>query len=74
MGNSTRNPRKGMTMSERFTDAELAAEYWAYCWLWERAVSEDDGSEVGPAAREMQRRAEIMERFATHPHAHQENL
>lgn len=57
-------------MSQRFTEAELAAEHWAYCWLWQREVSECVGFEDNPVAKELKRRAQIMERFATLPHAH----
>lgn len=53
---------------KRFTDAELASEHWAYCWLWERHVSLDDGYEGDPETREVKRRAEVIERFATLPH------
>jgi hypothetical protein len=54
---------------KQLADAELAAEHWCYCTLWFAAVRDDDDYEGAPETRERQRRAEILERFATRPHA-----
>lgn len=53
---------------KRLSDAELAAEHWSYCTGWYVAVRDDDDYEGAPATRELKRRAQILERFATLPH------
>ena len=54
--------------AKRLTDAELAAEHWCYCTLWFAAVRDDDGYDGAPETRERDRRAKVLERFATFPH------
>ena len=51
---------------KRFTDAELAAEYWAPNWLTMRNA-DWEGDYEGTSA-EMKRRMAALHRFATHPH------
>ena len=58
----------GYAAEKRFTAAELAAEHWSYCTGWYAAVRADDDYEGGMWSRELQRRAVILERFATLPH------
>ncbi|GGJ55961.1 hypothetical protein [Glutamicibacter ardleyensis] len=53
-------------MSQRFTDAELAAEHWAKAW--EIKCLTGDGYSPEHALRE----GEIIYRFARLPHAHRE--
>ena len=59
-------------MSQRFSDAELAAEYWRA--MYQYRVAENlitaFGSTVGVVLREHE--AETLRRFATLPHAHPE--
>lgn len=61
-------------MSQRFSDAELAAEYWLA--MYHYRVAENlitaFGSTVGVVLREHE--VETVRRFATLPHAHPENL
>jgi len=57
---------------KRFSDAELASEHWAYCYLWEHQVADDDGYDGGARTREYKRRAMAIERFATAPHYDEE--
>lgn len=52
--------------SKRFTDAELAAEYWAPTWLT-MPGADWDGDYAGTEA-EMKRRMATLHRFATLPH------
>lgn len=71
-------------MSQRFSDAELAAEYWMARTLQERyggdlnSLTERDGPKLADRlfklAEKYAKRAEILHRFATLPHAHEPNL
>ncbi|ASN20683.1 hypothetical protein [Arthrobacter sp. YN] len=54
--------------NKHLTGPELAAEHWLFCWLWENSIAGDDGYDGHPVTREYRRRADVMERFATHPH------
>ena len=56
-------------MSQRFSDAELAAEYWYNEWLYERLKFTGD-----PEVVQCDRQSETLHRFATLPHAHEPNL
>jgi len=52
---------------KRFTDAELAAEYWAPNWITLPDADWDEDYEASSA--EMLRRSATLHRFATLPHA-----
>ena len=61
-----------MRKQKRLTTAELAAEYWRYeSNIWEALAKmpEPPTPEAVMAGEEWNRRAEIVERFATLPHA-----
>ena len=71
-------------MSQRFSDAELAAEYWAMhlegqCAITQElsACAEGDESRSAYWGQELGRispRLKTLKRFATIDHAHPENL
>lgn len=56
-------------MSQRFTDAELAAEYWAL----EAEMAYSESCIIGAEFDRLYDMQEAFHRFATLPHAHQEN-
>lgn len=56
-------------MSQRFTDAELACEYWAL----EAEMAYSESCIIGAAFDRLYDMQETFHRFATLPHAHQEN-
>lgn len=61
-----------MAKEKRLTSVELAAEYWRYeSNIWEALAKmpEPPTPEAIMAGEEWNRRAEIVERFATLPHA-----
>ena len=61
-----------MAKEKRLTSVELAAEYWRYeSNIWEALAKmpEPPTLEAVMAGEEWNRRAEIVERFATLPHA-----
>lgn len=61
-----------MAKEKRLTSVELAAEYWRYeSNIWEALAKmpEPPTPEAVMAGEEWNRRAEIVERFATLPHA-----
>lgn len=68
-------------MSQRFSDAELAAEYWAAYSDYVRSSAQilyEEGSMSNPhimaAHTKDHDRAATLHRFATLPHAHETNL
>jgi len=62
-----------VAVDKRFSDAELAAEYWSWqgnVQWWSRPESGVYPNYRRVVAR-VKHRAEVMERFATPPHAHE---
>ncbi len=59
---------------KRFSDAELAAEYWLLSSRRERMLGYDDGpeSETRKQAHRDRERMNVVQRFATLPHFDQE--
>ena len=54
--------------SNRFTDAELAAEYWSSAWDAYEAYENGHWTKPQPDPQEIVRQARIIERFAATPH------
>lgn len=61
-------------MSQRFSDAELAAEYWHA--MYQRRIAKEISTAFSSPTQLKQRDREviILHRFATLPHAHETNL
>lgn len=58
----------GYAQRKRLTEAELAAEYYRACYLYESDLADNDGYDGMPETREHRRHSLILHRFATRPH------
>jgi hypothetical protein len=54
--------------AKRLTPAELAAEYYRACYLYESDLADNDGYDGMPEVREHRRQSLILHRFAKLPH------
>ena len=61
-------PYAVVAKDKRFTEAELAAEYYRSGFLHENSLAENDGYDGMPETREHRRQSLIFHRFATLPH------
>jgi hypothetical protein len=57
-----------VSTDKRFTDAELAAEYYRASFLHEYSLSEHDGYDGAPETRTHRIQARTFQRFASFPH------
>lgn len=60
-------------MSQRFSDAELAAEKWHKMYMWRLAHEMRHAYGSSELSEQRDHEASTIIRFATLPHTHQEN-
>jgi hypothetical protein len=62
------SPYALVSQDKRFSDAELAAEYYRASFLHENSLSENDGYDGMPETRAHRRHSATFYRFANLPH------